>query len=266
MSRSDTYDVLKEEIARAMTGMSTDRARKLAEKITFLINDHLSGRKSIPDSEAAAKLVPQEVRTMTMLTVGWDAFYQSSGRVTELATDSMTVICTLPPAYRNSKSTRKMSSNSGIWPGSLMRAIHELIQSSSSEIVIMAPYWSTQGVEELTRNITRDSMAGVTVIMLTQPRSNLTHDAVLAITQLKDWMENRQANVTLYCPKADSDPVPLLHAKAVVRDKLEAYVGSANFSLGGVEQSIELGVRISGSAVRGLREWIDTLIAYGEVW
>jgi len=52
---------------------------------------------------------------------------------------------------------------------------------------------------------------------------------------------------------------PMLHAKVVVSDRNLAYMGSANLSLNGLTQSIEVGVSIEGAAAAHLSEWFSNL-------
>jgi phosphatidylserine/phosphatidylglycerophosphate/cardiolipin synthase-like enzyme len=50
-----------------------------------------------------------------------------------------------------------------------------------------------------------------------------------------------------------------LHLKAAVADSRRAYVGSANFTRGGMGQHAELGVRLEGPSVAGIEHLLDTL-------
>jgi phosphatidylserine/phosphatidylglycerophosphate/cardiolipin synthase-like enzyme len=56
----------------------------------------------------------------------------------------------------------------------------------------------------------------------------------------------------------------LLHAKALVVDRLEALVTSANLTYHGLEANIELGLRVRGPQAAAIAERFDHLIAAGE--
>ena len=58
----------------------------------------------------------------------------------------------------------------------------------------------------------------------------------------------------------------MLHAKAVIKDGVEAYLGSANFSNGGVEQSIELGMRVGGEQAVAIRRWAQAMVEIFDDW
>lgn len=267
MPHADTYQYLLATVTAAMRELPAVEARLLAGKITDLVNRHLTGDDHAPRS-LAATLMPPSVRNATTLSVGWDAYEFLHGfrSASGYAGTATSVVCTLPPSYRNTAKVRGMAESTGIWPGSLMLALYELIQNADGELIIMAPYWSSQGVDELIRHVTRHSMKGVRVMILTQPAANLTPDALQALDLLRWTLAGRSAEVTIHSPSEENGQVPLLHAKAVVRDGIEAYMGSANVSAAGVEHSFELGVRLHGIAVQGMKAWLDFLIGQFETW
>ena len=51
-----------------------------------------------------------------------------------------------------------------------------------------------------------------------------------------------------------------IHAKILIRDETEAYVGSANITTTSMNTNLELGLRISGSSVLNLVE------IFNEIW
>ena len=55
---------------------------------------------------------------------------------------------------------------------------------------------------------------------------------------------------------------PLVHGKVVVADKKVAYLGLANLSKDGLNQSIEAGVAFSGAKAMRLRNWFMSLAVY----
>ena len=60
-------------------------------------------------------------------------------------------------------------------------------------------------------------------------------------------------------------PYTKLHAKAMVVDRLDALVTSANFTFHGLESNLELGVRIRGPQAGAIAERFDHLISAGVV-
>jgi phosphatidylserine/phosphatidylglycerophosphate/cardiolipin synthase-like enzyme len=267
MPPADTYQYLLATVTAAMRELPAVEARLLAGEITDLVNRQMAGN-AYAQGSIASTLLPPALRNVTTLSIGWDAYEVLHGsRTSGLHTRTTTsVLCTLPASYRNTAKVREMAERTGIWPGSLMLALYELIQDAEQELVIMTPYWSTLGVEELLRHVTRDSMRGVRVWIMTQPSTNLAFDALLAVNELRSSLASRSARVTVHSPHDENGQVPLLHAKVLVRDGIEAYVGSANVSAAGVEHSFELGVRLHGSAAQGVKAWVDVLVERFETW
>jgi hypothetical protein len=56
-----------------------------------------------------------------------------------------------------------------------------------------------------------------------------------------------------------------LHAKALVVDRIEILVGSANFTFLGLESNLELGLRVRGPQAAAVAERFDHLIAAGAI-
>lgn len=269
MVLADTYSYLVETIARSMREMSSTEARALASDITTLVNASLSKVIGTQHNlELAGGMVPEVVRNSSTLSVGWDAYRQvhesqSGGLIRAVP---VTVLCTLPPSFRNTSLVRCMAVQTGIWAGTLMTEMYELIQTANQEVVIVAPYWSPQGVAGLLRHVTRSDMHGVKVYIITQPAKDLKKEGLDAIQLLRQGLAIKSANVTILSPKREDGKTPLIHAKTVIRDGIEVYLGSANYSANGVEQSFELGVRLQGPAAQGVRDWVGVLMDSFEAW
>lgn len=269
MDRADTYQLLVNAISKEMRMMEKPEAMQLASDITAVINNKLARKNGTTDCDSMVeRLIPTSVRNLATLTAGWDAYrrtHEQFGAALQRG-DQARVICTLPSSLRNLPGTRKLGIDTGIWAGTLMAAIYELINQAEREVIIVAPYWSPSGVASLLRHISRKSMEGVNVIVMTQPRSELRHDELEGVLMLRDALLFKKAEVRILSPKEEEYRAPLLHAKTVVMDGCEAYIGSANYSSSGIEQSFELGIRLKGSSVIDLREWAGVLINNFEEW
>ena len=269
MSRDDTYQLLVDAIAAEMQTLNQHDARKLAFDITDLINSALNKEAHPAEfSESADRLMPASVRNVGSLTTGWDAYRLThEPAAAALQTKSQTrVVCTLPSSLRNQLSIRQLGAETGIWAGSLMQAIYDLINTAERELVIVAPYWSTWGVDSLLRHVSRDSMEGVQITLMTPPRSKLGSDDIDGVLMMRDALIRMHASVQILSPKVEDGRVALLHAKTVIKDDSEAYLGSANYSSSGVENGFELGVRLQGPVAHGLKIWARTLSEHLEEW
>lgn len=269
MAHAETYRLLLETVTAEMRQMTPAAAQQLAFEITSIVNASL-GRASSSSAhlEIAERLVPCGVRNIGTLTLGWHAYRiaHEPSSISPEEHSSTKVVCTLPVSIRTVPSVRSGLMERGIWAGSLMTSISGLINNAQQELVVVTPYWSTQGVVSLLRHVTRATMSGVSVTVLTQPRHRMKNEEAEALRIFVDSLGNLHAKVTARCPQADGVYTPLLHAKAVIRDGIEAYIGSANFTASGVEQSFELGVHVGGSTAAAVTHWAKAIEQHCEIW
>lgn len=72
----------------------------------------------------------------------------------------------------------------------------------------------------------------------------------------------KKPRILTWSPPPDH-PYTKLHAKALVVDRIEALVGSANFTFHGLESNLELGLRVRGPQAAAIAERFDHLEASG---
>jgi phosphatidylserine/phosphatidylglycerophosphate/cardiolipin synthase-like enzyme len=141
-----------------------------------------------------------------------------------------------------------------------MTRLYEVINAAEGKLYLVCPYWSEMGVIGLTRHITRERMNGLNVVVLTRPKDELDDDNLRGVYVLQQELEIRGAEVIIKSPAKGRDGrCPLVHAKVVVRDGSEAYLGSANFSVSGMESSFEVGVLLQGTQANDLHAWAEAL-------
>lgn len=61
-------------------------------------------------------------------------------------------------------------------------------------------------------------------------------------------------------PRADSTGIETFHAKVVLADWTDAYVGSSNMNRASLERSMEMGVLIRGDGARSVAIVIDAIL------
>lgn len=273
MASLSTYNQLVTLIAEKMEVMNSLDARAMASEITLQINNTLYNGlllKSMHQQpiNRIALLIPPHLHNFVSLSAAWEAYNlvhgrkQSSNQITE----EIKVVCTLPVQFRNNEKMLQVASETGIWPGSLISSIYELFEIVSNELIVVSPYWSTSGTVILLRHITRGRLDGVKIKILTQPASEHTDDAKRALHILKTSLTEKGAIVEIYCPFTVDENFPLIHAKVIVCDGLYSYLGSANFSFNGIEQNVEMGVRIQGPQVQPIRDWLYAMHLQLDKW
>jgi phosphatidylserine/phosphatidylglycerophosphate/cardiolipin synthase-like enzyme len=70
----------------------------------------------------------------------------------------------------------------------------------------------------------------------------------------------KKPRVLTWAP-TDKHPYTKLHAKALIVDRIEMLVGSANFTFLGLESNLELGIRVRGPQAGAVAERFDHLLA-----
>lgn len=267
MREVDTRTYLTERVAEAMRSLSVAEARSLAVEITSIVNDWIGGKHSgAVTSSSANSLVPQVLRTYATLSIGWDAFRSVYGNQEHDRLIPARVIGSMPEALSREVEIAESLRRTGVWPGSLFEAIHRLFESARESMIVVAPYWSVDAVQMLMRHVTRASMSGVRISILTQPRVHLSADALKAVLLLRGLLAFKHADVSVYSPYIVGGRAPLIHCKAVVQDDERAYLGSANFTVNGIDQSVELGVILGGFEARSVRSWLTALMKPLECW
>lgn len=246
--------------------MSEGEATQFAYNITESINYFLLHQKPLINEHVAIKhLIPYSVRSHAILNIGWDALHcykHGSGRdVIEID-----FLSTMPMSYRLSSEAQQLRNEAGIWAGSLLSSIAEIINGSQDELFVIAPYWSVAGVNGLLCKLDKTKKPKLLVSILTQPKNNLKPDELQAIDILRDYFLSLEAQLTIGSPRLEINQTPLLHAKSVIGDGKDAYIGSANYTASGIEHSIEIGARIKGIGVSSLVVWARFLMSEFDHW
>lgn len=130
----------------------------------------------------------------------------------------------------------------------------ELVASASDRVVIVSPYLDAgfdRLIAPLLAFLTRGGKALIITRELALPAS---HNAE-AIRRLRAALPT-DARVEVASWEEEGLG---LHMKCLVADGERAYVGSANFTYGGMSQHAELGVRLEGPAVLDLEQLLEVL-------
>lgn len=260
-----TYDILLQRIVSHMKLLSEEKATALAFKITETINFYLADTVMSDEDKTIIDLIPYSVRSRALLSIGWDAL-RVCKNIYEQERSKITFLSTMPLSYRLTNEVSRLRIDSGIWAGSLLSSISEIINLARNELFIIAPYWSSAGVKSLVNNLDRSSRKGLSVFIFTQPKNNLRVDEIEAIKGLFAFFTSVDAKVAVFAPNFDEDSEPLLHAKAVIADGTVAYLGSANYTASGMERSIEIGIRVEGCEVNSLNSWASFLMNQFSKW
>lgn len=150
--------------------------------------------------------------------------------------------------------------------GSLVVNLLDLIQQSESELVILNPFFSEEGYDQIGTPISDATARGVDVTIITK---SLTYGGSTqnerVVRELFQEDDTVPRNLALYEYVLDDDPdeeyPPTIHAKLTIADGERAYLGTANMTHRGLVENLELGVIFEDDTVRDLLELVQNLLS-----
>lgn len=251
------------EHMRALTG---SQARLLAHDLTEQVNAELAVQKRIPErNERNGDMLPCFPReTWNSLTVGvpWEAFARAHGALKNEATQSVvTPLCSAPAQLDELLAVQAVGS--GLWGGSLLVGLGKILVGAREEVAIFAPYWRVDGVRSLLSAAGRASYSGVKVKVFTQQSIRMKPEDLEGLNHFVETLGKAGAEVYVLTPRVVDGVLPFIHAKLLIADGARAYVGSANFTMSGLDHGIEAGVLLEGLAAKAFMQWA---IALAGVW
>jgi phosphatidylserine/phosphatidylglycerophosphate/cardiolipin synthase-like enzyme len=249
-----------------MRALPESQARLLAHDLTERVNAELAGQKSIPERrENNLEVLPCFRReSWNSLTVGvpWEAYSRAYGALkSETAQSVVTPLCSSPTQLDESLAVQAVGS--GLWGGSLLAALGKIMVGAREEVSVFAPYWRVDGVRSLLSAAGRGSYLGIKVKVFTQHATRMTPEDLAGLNCFVKTLGAAGAEVHVLTPKVVDGIVPFIHAKLLIADGVRAYVGSANFTMSGLDHGIEAGVLLEGHAAKAFMQWA---IALAGVW
>lgn len=155
-------------------------------------------------------------------------------------------------------------------PPSLRGALLELdhfvrtvCSAARSDLILVAPYLSSAGLESLRSPIARSAQQGAWIRLVTgdlDQRNGANQKALRSLVSGKDGeiIKGRLRVLTA------TEKLPaLIHAKIILADQKQGYLGSANLSRSALDRNFELGVALSTAQVKSLHSLISLLEARG---
>lgn len=143
----------------------------------------------------------------------------------------------------------------------LMRTI---AGSATDQLLLVAPYLSVIGAEHLQESIAMSAARGAAVKVVTGDITNrgLNYRALQALGK-GDAAATIKSRVRILTA---SELLPsFVHAKLIVADRRQGYLGSANLSGRAMDDNFEVGVRLTASQARSLDKLFVYLEAVGKL-
>jgi phosphatidylserine/phosphatidylglycerophosphate/cardiolipin synthase-like enzyme len=150
--------------------------------------------------------------------------------------------------------------------GSLVVNLLDLIQKAESELVILNPFFTEEGYDQIGAPISDATARGVDVTIITK---SLTYGGSTqnerVVRELFQEDDTVPRNLTLYEYVLDDNPdeehPPTIHAKLTIADGERAYLGTANMTHRGLVENLELGVIFQNDTVGDLLELVQDLLS-----
>jgi phosphatidylserine/phosphatidylglycerophosphate/cardiolipin synthase-like enzyme len=257
------------ELIVVMKAMDRGAARDLAHTLCVSASDALRSQKIYV--EPPAHLVSAEVEklcaktplTAEMACEPWQAYnlaLHSEEEIFYALTPGLeSLLTTIPIDYKLEGLPDRVV---GPYADSLVAHLSTLIDRVENELLVVAPYWSKEGVSALRHRIDQRRRERLKVTILTAAELSLSDRAGLKSFETV-LINDLGAQVSIFEPRRlDDGRYPLMHAKAMVSDRKYAYVGSANFSQNGLARSIETGVSLSATPALQLHEWFSSILPH----
>jgi phosphatidylserine/phosphatidylglycerophosphate/cardiolipin synthase-like enzyme len=251
-------------LAQHLRGMSEPDARIMAHELTLLVSAEVA---RLPATSSSPRLpcFPREAWNELTVGVPWEAYSYAYGALKGEATGSgVKALCSAPAHLDPLLAGQAVSS--GLWGGSLLVALGEILEGVHLDLTIFSPYWRIDGVRSMLSTAGRKNYKGVKVRVFTQPAAWMKTDDRDGLSFFVETMRAAGAEVRVFAPATVDGITPFLHAKLVIADAAIAYVGSANFTSSGLDHGLEAGVLVEGEAANAFARWAGAIEAACEPW
>lgn len=142
--------------------------------------------------------------------------------------------------------------------------VRRVIISAQKSLTIVTPYLSSAGFQLLEEALALCAERRVWIRIITHLCGEPAAANIAALCSLFDSLGGSTLLHRTRVLSARSGE-PFIHAKLVVADARNGYIGSANLSARGLGQNFELGVRLTPSQARATEELLDWLESQGRL-
>lgn len=141
----------------------------------------------------------------------------------------------------------------------LMARLIRFVRNADTDLLVVTPFFTRFGVDTFVDHLAEATNRGVHVTVLTRDAAgggdNAEHVHRIYET-ISETGNSRNLRLCEYNSEHGN-----LHAKALVADGREAYVGSANFTNYSLQNAIEMGLMVRGSVVEEITDFFATVQA-----
>ena len=237
------------EVTRTILRLSPEQMNRLADLCLALADPgHLTAerlqrelRLSTGDAVGIARVFSRDQGVAGLRMIGALAAASAENTLArEQVADKVDVVCTAPIQFE-------------VPVRATFATMIEMVQEARSEIVIVG-YVFTAGASEFVRRVSQARQRGLAATIIGNRMQR-------GISALRDLWGPGPSPAVYGWEGDDEDEMASLHAKLLICDRQTALVTSANFSLHGLHENIEIGLKVRSLSVARLTDFVRQLIA-----
>lgn len=138
-----------------------------------------------------------------------------------------------------------------------------LCSSAATQLFLVAPYLSSAGLDALRAPIATSAQRGAWIRLVTGNLDHRNRANRRALATLVEGSEGAIIRRQLRILTATDKLPALIHAKIILADGKQGYLGSANLSQSALDRNFELGVALQPAQVRSLHSLLSFFEAQG---
>ena len=136
-----------------------------------------------------------------------------------------------------------------------------MVQGAKQRIVLMTPFLDYVGAEWVKSLFEVAAENVEKILILRSLEDNTRDDYPKGYDSIRDWLHRKNITILNYSLKrVGSYTRETFHAKVILCDRSNAYLGSSNMTAASFDYSMEMGVVINGKAVEKVATVIDAVI------
>jgi phosphatidylserine/phosphatidylglycerophosphate/cardiolipin synthase-like enzyme len=146
-------------------------------------------------------------------------------------------------------------------------AFHGIVRTAASRVVVMTPFFDSQGAHWLRELFSAVQPNVKRVIILRSLEDPTRRDHPDGYYAIAPWLKAESIDVFNYSiPRMDSHRRETFHAKVVLCDRSAAYIGSSNMNAASLEHSMEMGVTVRGRAATDVAVVLEAVMSAATRW
>lgn len=256
------YAKFYDDFATYMVELPDKDKRKLASDLTSLFNLSLLNNERITETDLPQittqlkeSLIGHKA-TSQLVGLPWAVYSKGKAENSFVYTpyvEQAQLLVSLPQEISFNLDVQQKFS--GIYYGSLINYIADMIANAKRSVIISSPYWRRAAIDAILSRLPKNFHSPASFKIITS--ANLPDKDKDGLDYFVYCLNNIGIFPKIGIPdKQENQRYPLMHAKTVVCDGSNAYIGSANFTQSGMQNNFEIGIGIKGTFVRTLHEWI----------